>query len=150
MENMLTSFIKDNNVDAEHIIFQESCHTVDEAAKAVGVQSSDFVKSICMVSGAEIIIAIVLGTDRASTKNVAKAFGIPRPELATHEDILKYTGYPCGGTPPFGFDAKFVIDNNVMEKEFIYAGGGSENSLVRLSPKEMLRANNGAVARIRK
>ncbi len=37
-----------------------------------------------------------------------------------------------------------------MEKETVYTGGGSENSLVKISPKEILKANKGMVVRVRK
>ena len=75
---------------------------------------------------------------------------IERPRIATPEDILQKTGYPCGGTPSFGYDATFLVDPRVMEKEIIYTGGGSENSLVRISSIELLRANEGKIIRVRK
>jgi prolyl-tRNA editing enzyme YbaK/EbsC (Cys-tRNA(Pro) deacylase) len=37
-----------------------------------------------------------------------------------------------------------------MEKEVVYSGGGSEKSLVRISPQELQKANQGQVVRIRK
>jgi prolyl-tRNA editing enzyme YbaK/EbsC (Cys-tRNA(Pro) deacylase) len=65
------------------------------------------------------------------------------------EQILERTGYPCGGVPSFGFNATFLIDKKVMEKEFVYTSGGSENSLIRISAKELQKANMGIVADIR-
>ncbi len=37
-----------------------------------------------------------------------------------------------------------------MEKEVVYSGEGSENSLVKMSTKELQKANKGKVAKIRK
>jgi prolyl-tRNA editing enzyme YbaK/EbsC (Cys-tRNA(Pro) deacylase) len=37
-----------------------------------------------------------------------------------------------------------------MEKDFVYTGGGSEYSLVRISPAELVRANSAQVVNIRK
>jgi len=65
-------------------------------------------------------------------------------------EILEKTGYPCGGTPSFGYEAKFLIDPKVIEKGVVYSGGGSENALVKISPAEIKKANNGIVVRIRK
>lgn len=146
----LQEFIKNNSIDVEYLVFEKSCHSVQEAAEAANASLKDFVKSICMVSENRPIIAIVRGEDRASTSRVEKALNIERPELATPEQILELTGYPCGGTPPFGFDATFLIDEKVMEMELIYAGGGTENSLIRINPDELKRVNNGIVARVRK
>jgi prolyl-tRNA editing enzyme YbaK/EbsC (Cys-tRNA(Pro) deacylase) len=95
-------------------------------------------------------VAIVKGEDRASTSNVGKILGIERPRTATPKEILEMTGYPCGGTPSFGYNATFLIDERVMEKEVVYTGGGSENSLVKIATKELQKANNGKIAKIRK
>ncbi len=147
----LKTFILENGVQAEHLSFDRSCHSVEEAAQAVGARPEDFVKSICMVdrTGA-VIVAIVKGEDRASVSRVAKVLGIKRPRFATPEEILEKTGYPCGGTPPFGFEARFLVDPRVMEMDVVYAGGGSETSLIRVSPAEILRANDGKVVPIRR
>lgn len=151
VEEKLKEYMKDNNIQAEHLHFEKSCHSVEEAAKATNASLQDFVKNVCMVdSKGNFIVAIVKGEDRASTERVSKTLNIERPSLATEKEILEKTGYPCGGTPSFGFDAKFLIDLKVMEKDFVYTGGGSENSLVRISTKVLQNANNGQIIRIRK
>ena len=70
--------------------------------------------------------------------------------MATPDEMLERTGYPCGGTPPFGFEATFLIDPRVLEREIVYAGGGSESALIRLSPREMQRVNGGTLVRVRR
>jgi prolyl-tRNA editing enzyme YbaK/EbsC (Cys-tRNA(Pro) deacylase) len=96
------------------------------------------------------IVAIVKGGDRASTKRVAKALNIERPRTATPEEILEKTGYPCGGTPSFGYKSKFLIDPKVMEKQIVFSGGGSEKSLLKISTKEIQRVSHGKIVRVRK
>ena len=150
-EQKLRKWMVENNVQAEHLHFEQSCHSVEQAAEAAKVPADNFVKNICMIDWqGNLIVCIVKGEDRASTERVAKALNIDRPRTATPEEILEKTGYPCGGTPSFGYPAKFLIDPKVMEKEIVYSGGGSENSLVKISTKEMQKANRGQVARIRK
>ncbi len=147
----LKKYMQEKNIAGEHLSFKQSCHSVEEAAKAASASTDDFVKNICMIdSDGNLIVAIVKGEDRASTSRVEKAINIERPRTATPEEILQKTGFPCGGTPSFGYTATFLIDPRVMEKEVVYSGGGSENSLVKISPKELLRANGGTVVRVRK
>ncbi len=98
----------------------------------------------------QLIVAIVKGEGRASTSKVAACLGIGKPRTATPEEILEKTGYPCGGTPSFGYPAIFLIDSRVFEKESVYSGGGSQNSLVRIQPGEMQKANKGRAADISK
>jgi Cys-tRNA(Pro)/Cys-tRNA(Cys) deacylase len=149
-EEKLRKFMHDNSINAEHLSFRESCHTVKEAAKAAKADASNLVKSICMVSDDKLLVAIVCGVDRASTSRIEKTLSIGRLRILPPVEILRRTGYPCGGTPPFGYDSIFLIDPKVMEKEYVYAGGGSEKSLVKLTPVELQKANKGRIVRIGK
>lgn len=147
----LKNYMLQENVAAEHLCFEVSCHSVAEAAVAASASPEDFVKNICMLDADEnLIVAIVKGEDRASTSRVASVLNIERPRPATPEEILDRTGFPCGGTPSFGFSAKFLVDPRVIELEVVFTGGGSENSLVKISPDAILKLNSGEVARVRK
>ena len=147
----INKFIKGNGIICEHMVFEQSCHTVDEAASAVGAQADDFVKNICMLSDeSDLIVGIVLGSDRASTSRVAKLLDIQRPRLANPKEILELTGYPCGGTPSFGYNALFLVDTKIAGKKYVFTGGGSTNSLIKISTKELINSTSGKVIRIRK
>lgn len=145
----LAAWMRARGVDAEHLVLERSTHSVAEAAEAAGVAPEDLVKSIVMVADGALVVAVVKGEDRASTTRVASLVGAPA-RLATPEEVLERTGYPAGGTPPFGYEATFLVDERVVERVAVLAGGGSDRSLVRVAPGEMLRANGGAVARVRK
>ncbi len=150
-EEKLKKYIEEKNIQTEHFSFNESCHSVEEAAKVVNCSADDFVKNICMLNeDGSLIVAIIKGEDKASTTRVGEVLNIQRPRMTTLEEILEKTGYPCGGTPSFGYDATFLIDERVMEKEFVYTGGGSENSLLKISTKELLGANGAQVHKIRR
>lgn len=150
-DEKLREYIKVNSVEAEVISFQQSTHSVAEAAAAVGADPGDFVKSICMITmGGKLIVAIVKGEHRASTSRVSKALGIPRPRIAEPDEIIELTGYPVGGTPAFGYDAIFLMDPKVLEKEKVYSGGGSGNALTYMSTEEMQRVNDAQISRLRK
>ncbi len=147
----MKKYIHENGLEAKHLEFSESCHTVEDAVKAVNGSVNEFVKNICMAGeNGQLIIAIVKGEDRASTSRVGKALNIPRPRLANAEEILKGTGYPAGGVPSFGYDAIFLVDPRITELTYVYTGGGSPNSLIKISVLELLKANKGTVVRIRK
>lgn len=150
-ENKLKEYLLKNNIDGEQYIFEDTCHSVEEAAAAANASTEDFVKNICMIdNNGKLIVAIVKGEHRASTSRVAKALNIEIPRTATSEEILKSTGYPCGGVPSFGYEALFLIDPKVMEREFVYTGGGSPYSLTKISTKLLQQINNGQIVRVRK
>ena len=145
----LRRWLEERRVDAQILTFAQSTHSVREAAAAAGAREEEFVKTILMVADDALVAAVVKGEDRASTTRVGQRVGAPA-RLARPEEMLARSGYPAGGTPPFGFEARFLVDERVMERAVVYAGGGSDRALVRVAPVEMLRANGGALARVRK
>ena len=79
-EEKLKKFLQDNNIQGEHLSFNQSCHSVEDAARAANANTDYFVKNICMIdSNGNLIVAIVKGEDRASTSRVEKALNIERP-----------------------------------------------------------------------
>jgi Cys-tRNA(Pro)/Cys-tRNA(Cys) deacylase len=150
-EQRLQAYLQEQDIQAEHLSFDQPCHSVVEAALAVNASPEELVKNICLLdSDDQLITAIVKGEDRVSVSRIAKTLQRDGLRLATPEEILAKTGYPCGGTPSFGYQAMFLIDPRVMEREVVYTGGGSETSLVKISTKELVRANQGSILRIRK
>src|SRR5215469_17980166 len=150
-EQRLQSYLTDQHIQAEHLSLDQPCHSVEEAARAVNASPQELVKSICLLDGnGQLITAIVKGNDRVSVSRIIKTLQRDGLRLATPEEILEKTGYPCGGTPSFGYQAMFLIDPKVMDREFVFAGGGSETSLIKISTEELVRANQGTILRIRK
>jgi prolyl-tRNA editing enzyme YbaK/EbsC (Cys-tRNA(Pro) deacylase) len=162
-EARIKTYIREHGIRAEHLTFEQSCHSVADAARAVNAAPEDFVKNICLIapegiSEGRLLVAIVKGEDRVSLANVLQAAGLNSSQessshklrLASAQEILERTGYPCGGTPSFGFEAEFWLDERIFEKEVVYTGGGSEQALIKVSPYEIQRANGGLTARLRK
>lgn len=149
-EDRLKKIIAENNIDAEHLSFDNSCHSVEEAARTAKANIDDLVKNICLIDAeGNLIIAIVRGDDRVSLPKINTILK-SKVRIAKPEEILEKSGYMCGGVPSFGFSAKFFVDEKVLEKQIIFTGGGSENSLVRISPERLLEINRGTLCDIRK
>ncbi len=149
--NKLKAVSDSLSAQAELLLFNTSCHSVPEAAAAAGVRPEDLVKNICLLTPDDrLVVVIVKGEDRVNWNLAAREVGAARVRLASAEEILAKTGYPCGGTPSFGYPAEVLIDPRVMEMDIVYTGGGSENALMRLSPVEILRLSGGRLAPVRK
>ena len=107
-EEKIKKYIKNNNIKAEHLSFEISCHSVEEAVQAVHSSAENFVKNICLIDNeGNLIVAIVKGEDRASTKKIGKVLGIERPRTANPQEILAKTGFICGGVPSFDIRLHF-------------------------------------------
>ncbi len=144
----MRKYIQENNIDAEYMEFEKSCHSVKQAAEAANADKSEFVKNICLISEDKLVVAIVKGEDKVDLGKVADFIHKP-VRIAKPKEILEKSGYPVGGVPSFGYQALFLIDPKVMKQNIVYSGGGSSQSLVKISPQELLRANHGSVTEVR-
>ena len=150
-EQKLIDFMKKQGIKGQHMHFEQSCHSVKEAAAAAKARETDFVKNICMITDTgKLIVAILKGEDKVNSQLVGEAMNFPPLRFATPSEILEKTRYPVGGTPSFGYSATFLIDPRVMEKKIVYSGGGSAQSLVKISLQELVRANKGDIVPVRK
>jgi prolyl-tRNA editing enzyme YbaK/EbsC (Cys-tRNA(Pro) deacylase) len=140
-------------ITAEQLLLEESCHSVANAAAAIGAKPSDFVKNVCLIGDdGRFIVAIVPGELRASRKKVGAALNISMPEIATAEEIVRMTGYQPGGTPSFCYDSQNItvlVDQKLADRGgAIYTGGGSDLSLTRVTVEELIRASGAVIAAI--
>ncbi len=148
-EEKLKEFMVKNRISAKHISFEKSCHSVKEAADSVGANKTDFIKSLCFFDNNEkLIVAIIKGEDKADESKIKEICNVKKVNIANPNLIKEHTGYPCGGVPPFGYNALFLIDEKVMKKSEVYAGGGSSQSLIKVSTETIKEVNDGKIADI--
>ena len=125
------------NYDTEFIEFREEVRTVKQAKELLGVSSKEIIKSLVVIDD-EPILCIVLGNKSIDFKKLSKLCGNVR--LATEEEVLNITGYKVGGVPPI-VDIKVLIDKRVMDKEYVYGGGGNEHTLLKIKPQDIVKIN---------
>lgn len=147
----LQSYIISHNIDAEILTMVGRVHSVDAASKELGIPPERIIKTVVFVVDDKVILAIVNGTDRASSKRLSAAIGITPPRLASPEEALNLTGFEVGGTPPIAIkNADVLIDPRVMELSEVIGGGGTDHHLLRIRPEEIVRTTGARIVRIRK
>ena len=148
----LQEYIEHTGVTAEILNMKGRVHSVAAASEELGLPPDHFIKTLVFIGPEEeLILAIVQGTDRASSKRISKALETDSPRLATPDEAIELTGYEVGGTPPVSIpNAKVLIDQNVITMDEVVGGGGTDRHLLRISLSEILRMTGGKVARVRK
>ncbi len=145
----LRQYLTTHGVDAEILSLDMPTPTVEAAARAVGASTQQIVKSLLFMIKEEPILAIACGTDPVDRRVIAarRAVGRKRVKLADAETVLKITGYPAGAVPPFGHRQPLatLLDERVLTHQVVFAGGGEENTLVRVAPQEILRLTGAEV-----
>lgn len=142
----LEAFIADQGIVAEVISLPVRTLTVTDAAQALGTDPERIVKSLLFLVDDRPVLAIASGTIHIDRRPIAAHFGAGRKRvrLAGPEAVLAITGYAVGAVPPFGHHRALhtLIDPRVLQMSPIYAGGGAEDALLRVDPREILRVTN--------
>lgn len=148
-QETLRQFVSLNNISAEFVSVDGSCHSVEDTARVLGVEPKQVVKNICLVDEQEnLYVAILRGDTRLDKEKLKLLFNLSKLSMATREQVLKLTSYPAGGVPPFGYVAKFILDEKVKDMEFVYTGAGDDLALLKISVPELLRVNDALITSI--
>jgi Cys-tRNA(Pro) deacylase len=121
--------------------FPEGTPTVQDAAKALGVDPGQIVKTLVFVCDGRPVVALVPGDRRADGAKLARAVGAASARVATPDEVLAATGFPPGAVAPFPLPAveAILLERTVLAEEHVWVGAGSERHLAGLRPAELLR-----------
>jgi len=112
------------------------------SARALGVPEHDVVKTLVMQDENERPLIVLMHGDRkVSTKNLARQAGVKRIEPCRPDAAQRHSGYPVGGTSPFGTRKKLAVylERSILELPKIYINGGRRGFLVGMAPGEIVR-----------
>lgn len=142
----LERFLQTHGVEAELLLLDQGIPTVELAAQAMGTSSDRIVKTLLFYMEGRPLLVLAAGSNRVDLRALAKHFGIGRKKvrMAEPDQVLQETGYPVGALPPFGHRRPLpaIMDGSVPAYGIIYAGGGSEHALLRLTAEELRAATS--------
>ena len=128
--------------------FPEGTKTADAAAKAVGCDVAQIVKSLVFVVDGRPLVALTSGANRADPERLAALEGAGDVRRATPEEAREATGFTIGGTPPFGHldPLPTLIDRDLLAYDRLWAAAGAPDAVFPTTPEELLRATGAQVA----
>jgi prolyl-tRNA editing enzyme YbaK/EbsC (Cys-tRNA(Pro) deacylase) len=131
--------------------FPEGTKTAADAARAIGCEVAQIVKSLVFTADGAPFLALTSGANRADTDRIATLAGAAEVRRATPEEARAATGFAVGGTPPFGHPRhlRTLCDEDLLAYEVVWAAAGTPDSVFPLSPAELLRCTGAEVATFR-
>lgn len=132
------AWLAQNAPDLAIIETAESTATVDDAAKALGVEPAQIAKTLAVRAGAETFLLVTRGDARLDNLKTKAEFNA-RPRMLGADETLALTGHPVGGVCPFGLATPLPVylDVSLRPFETIYPAGGSLNASVRTDPDRL-------------
>ena len=127
--------------------FPAGARTATDAARAVGCDVGQIVKSLVFVAAGRPVVALVSGANRLDEKRLAAVAGEPVLK-ADAETARTATGYAIGGVPPFGHatEVPVFMDRDLLGYEVVWAAAGRPDSVFEIAPDRLRELSGAAVA----
>jgi prolyl-tRNA editing enzyme YbaK/EbsC (Cys-tRNA(Pro) deacylase) len=128
--------------------FPEGTRTAEDAARAIGCDVAQIVKSLVFVADGRPVLALTSGRNRVDTEALAKLVGASSARRATPDEARRATGFAVGGTPPFALGPMpTAIDATLLSADEIWAAAGVPDAVFPIAPTELVRVTGGDVGR---
>jgi prolyl-tRNA editing enzyme YbaK/EbsC (Cys-tRNA(Pro) deacylase) len=130
-------------IDVER--FPEGTRTAADAARAVGCEVGQIVKSLVFMADDRPLLALVSGANRVDLDRLAGQLGVGGVRKADGEEARAATGFAIGGVPPFGHATAvtIVVDRGLLAHDRLWAAAGLPDAVFAISPDDLLRASGG-------
>ena len=136
-------------------VFDQSTHTAQDAADALGVELGQIVKSLVFVAPngpgeLEAIVCLVSGPNRVDIARLAAVTGEPDIRRASANEAHDLTGFSIGGIPPIGHarPVRVVMDPDLGRFETVWAAAGTGTAVFPVPPGTLRTLANATVAPI--
>lgn len=128
--------------------FPEGTRTADDAARAVGCEVSQIVKSLVFMVDDTAVVALVSGANRVDMTKLCAALGASTARRADGDEARQATGVAIGGVPPFGHERAVgvVVDPALLHHDRVWAAAGLPDAVFDIRPDDLVRVSGGTVA----
>jgi prolyl-tRNA editing enzyme YbaK/EbsC (Cys-tRNA(Pro) deacylase) len=137
----VTSYLRDAGAEVRVEEFPEGTPTAEAAARAVGCELAQIVKSLVFLCDGRPVVAMVPGDRRADVGKIASSAGGSSARIAGVEEVQDATGFEPGAVAPFPLPRveRVFIDRTLLSHRLVWIGAGSERHMAALSPAELVR-----------
>jgi prolyl-tRNA editing enzyme YbaK/EbsC (Cys-tRNA(Pro) deacylase) len=126
--------------------FPAGTRTAADAARAVGCELGQIVKSLVFVAAGRPVVALVSGANRLDERRLAAVAGEPVSK-ADAGTARAATGYSIGGVPPFGHatEVPVFMDRDLYGYGVVWAAAGRPDSVFEIEPARLRELSNAVV-----
>jgi Cys-tRNA(Pro) deacylase len=146
--NRFTEAARGLGLDIQVREFPEGTRTAEEAARAVGVEVGQIVKSLVFLADGLPVICLVSGANRLSPARLATVTGSQDVKRADANQAREATGYAVGGVPPFGHSKPLPVycDRDLLQYTEVWAAAGTPMAVFAVAPHRLAEVSGAQVA----
>jgi prolyl-tRNA editing enzyme YbaK/EbsC (Cys-tRNA(Pro) deacylase) len=133
--------------------FPDGTRTAEDAARAVGVEVGQIVKSLVFSVSGETVLALVSGSNRLGEPALALASGDETAPVGRldADAVRAATGFAVGGVPPFGHRERLrtFVDRDLLSYDTVWAAAGTPRHVFSTTTDDLVRITGATVADLR-
>lgn len=141
------------------IHYQVHQYQHDAAAASYGLEAVEklnlnpeqvFKTLVVQLDNKQLAVAVLPVSNQLSMKNIAKALGAKKAEMANAQDVMRSTGYVLGGVSPLGQKKRLptVIDSSAQQFNSIFISAGKRGLEIELAAADLAELLGASFAAI--
>lgn len=137
----VAAFMRAAGVEARVEEFAGGTPTAAEAARRVGCELGEIVKSLVFDCAGRSVLVLVPGDRRADRGKVAEAARCSGARVAAPEQVEEATGFEPGAVAPFPTRRvdRVLVERSLLLRNVVWIGAGSTRHMAALSPADLVR-----------
>jgi prolyl-tRNA editing enzyme YbaK/EbsC (Cys-tRNA(Pro) deacylase) len=137
----VAAYLRESGAESRIEEFADGTPTAEGAAKAVGCELAQIVKSLVFDCDGRSVLVLVPGDRRADKAKIAAAAACSKARIAGPEQVLEATGYEPGAVAPFPLRkvGAVYLDRSLLQHRIVWIGAGSTRHMAALTSTELLR-----------
>ncbi len=146
-DSRFAAWAREHGVEIEVERFPAGTRTADDAARAVGCQVAQIVKSLVFTAAGRPVVALVGGANQLDLGRLGDLAGRPVAK-ADAEAVRAATGYAIGGVPPFGHATPISVymDRDLLGQAEVWAAAGRPDAVFRITPERLRDLSRASVS----
>ena len=137
-------------LEIDIIEFDQTTHTAEEAAQAIGCQVGQIVKSLLFVVNDVPVMTLVSGANRLEDRTLARLCAVGRKKVkrADADMVKQITGFTIGGVPPLGHKSTLPVylDEELMKYDVVWAAAGTPRAVFAISPATLAQFSHSIIS----
>ena len=144
--------LQDHGLACEVVQMQDTTRSAQDAARAVGCEVGQIVKSLVFKGkqSRQPVLVVTSGANRVNEKTIGRELA-ETIKMADPEFVREVTGFAIGGAPPVGHRQalKIFIDEDLLQYEEIWAAAGTPHAVFKLTPDDLKTITSGTVISVK-
>jgi prolyl-tRNA editing enzyme YbaK/EbsC (Cys-tRNA(Pro) deacylase) len=137
----VAEFLRRAAVESRVEEFPAGTKTAEDAARAVGCDVDQIVKSLIFVCDGRPVLVMIGGDRRADRAKVEAAVPCEKAKIAGPDEVRSATGFEPGAVAPFPLPGieTILVDQELLVHEVVWTGAGSHQHVLAIASADLVR-----------